>query len=89
VYVSSSRLPQGGEGLFARRDIRQREVIALYNGIKVCTVGMPYGLYESSRLPQGGEGLFARRDIRQREVIALYNGIKVCTVGMSHGLWIV
>jgi hypothetical protein len=40
VYVSSSRLPQGGEGLFARRDIRKREVIALYNGIKVCTVGM-------------------------------------------------
>jgi hypothetical protein len=47
VYVSSSRLPQGGEGLFARRDIRKREVIALYNGIKVCTVGMPHGLYES------------------------------------------
>jgi len=34
VYVSDSNLPQGGEGLFAKRNIEKREVVALYNGIK-------------------------------------------------------
>eukprot|EP00092_Neocalanus_flemingeri_P016786 GFUD01018155.1.p1 GENE.GFUD01018155.1~~GFUD01018155.1.p1 ORF type:complete len:540 (-),score=94.96 GFUD01018155.1:837-2456(-) len=34
VYVGDSMLPQGGEGLFAKRDIEKREVVALYNGIK-------------------------------------------------------
>jgi len=34
VYVSDSMLPQGGEGLFAKRNIEAREVVALYNGIK-------------------------------------------------------
>jgi len=34
IYVSDSMLPQGGEGLFAKRDIEKREVVALYNGIK-------------------------------------------------------
>ena len=42
VYVSQSHLPQGGEGLFAKRDIRQREIIALYNGIKVGIRQMVY-----------------------------------------------
>ena len=44
VYVSQSRLPQGGEGLFAKRDIRQREIIALYNGIKVGIRQMHLGI---------------------------------------------
>lgn len=34
VAVSQSKLPQGGEGLFARKDIVKGEVVALYNGIK-------------------------------------------------------
>jgi len=34
VYVSDSMLPQGGEGLYAKRDIEYKEVVALYNGIK-------------------------------------------------------
>ena len=44
VYVSQSHLPQGGEGLFAKRDIRQREIIALYNGIKVGIRQMHLGI---------------------------------------------
>ena len=34
VRVDTSRLPQGGEGLFAKKDIQKHEVVALYNGIK-------------------------------------------------------
>jgi len=34
VYVSDSLLPQGGEGLFAKKDIDKKETVALYNGIK-------------------------------------------------------
>ena len=34
VYVSGSGLPQGGEGLFAKKDFGEKEVVALYNGIK-------------------------------------------------------
>lgn len=34
VVVDQSRLPQGGEGLFAKKDIERCEVVALYNGIK-------------------------------------------------------
>ena len=34
IYVSQSQLPQGGEGLFAKKDLAAKEVAALYNGIK-------------------------------------------------------
>ena len=34
MYVRESQLPQGGEGLYARRDFGVKEVAALYNGIK-------------------------------------------------------
>jgi len=34
VFVSDSMLPQGGEGLFAKRNIERREIVALYNGIR-------------------------------------------------------
>ena len=34
VRVDQSKLPQGGEGLFAKKDIERCEVVALYNGIK-------------------------------------------------------
>ena len=32
-YTSNN--PEGGEGLFAKKDIAPKEILALYNGIKV------------------------------------------------------
>jgi len=45
--VGESRLPQGGEGLFAKRDLAAKEVASLYNGIKVKT-----GTYASEHMPR-------------------------------------
>ena len=45
--VGESLLPQGGEGLFAKKDLAAREVASLYNGIKVKT-----GTYASEHLPR-------------------------------------
>jgi hypothetical protein len=62
VYVCTSKLPQGGEGLFARRDIKPKEVIALYNGIKVgrMEVGRDIRLEEVRALNKGKEGRTGR-----------------------------
>ena len=35
VYVKDSLLPQGGEGLFAKKDIPQKHLICLYNGVRL------------------------------------------------------
>ena len=53
--VKESLLPQGGEGLFAKRDIERREVVALYNGIKVKS-----GTYASEHMPRYLGGLTIR-----------------------------
>ena len=37
VYVTDSLLPQGGEGLFAKKDFKTKELICLYNGIRLRT----------------------------------------------------
>ena len=45
--VGESLLPQGGEGLFAKKDLAAKEVASLYNGIKVKS-----GTYASEHLPR-------------------------------------
>ena len=45
--VGESLLPQGGEGLFAKKDLVAKEVASLYNGIKVKS-----GTYASEHLPR-------------------------------------
>jgi len=47
VCVGPSNLPQGGEGLFAKRAFAMKEVIALYNGIKIKT-----STYASEHMPR-------------------------------------
>ena len=37
VYVKESLLPQGGEGLFAKRDIKPKELVCLFNGVRLKT----------------------------------------------------
>lgn len=37
VYVKESLLPQGGEGLFAKKDIPKKNLFALYNGVRFST----------------------------------------------------
>jgi hypothetical protein len=54
VYVRRSQLPQGGEGLFAKRDIKHKEIIALYNGIKVSFNSNPYCLNHNHTHRQEG-----------------------------------
>jgi len=56
--VKESLLPQGGEGLFAKRDIERREVVALYNGIKVKT-----GTYASEHMPRSDYRIRLNGDI--------------------------
>ena len=34
VFVKESLLPQGGEGLFAKKDFKMKELICLFNGVK-------------------------------------------------------
>ncbi len=36
VEVAQSKLPQAGEGLFAKKDLKAGELAALYNGIRLC-----------------------------------------------------
>ena len=49
VYVRESQLPQGGEGLYARRDFGVKEVAALYNGIKFKS-----STYAADHMPRWG-----------------------------------
>jgi hypothetical protein len=37
VVVGQSKLPQGGEGLFAKRDIPKKSLVSLYNGVRIRT----------------------------------------------------
>ena len=37
VYVANSLLPQGGEGLFAKKDIESKELLSLFNGVRLNT----------------------------------------------------
>ena len=37
ICVAESKLPQGGEGVFAKRDIPRRRLVALYNGVRIGT----------------------------------------------------
>jgi len=47
VYVKESQLPQGGEGLFARRDIKRQELISLFNGVRLKTATLESKYSES------------------------------------------
>ena len=40
VYVKESLLPQGGEGLFAKKDIPGKNLLCLYNGIRLNTASL-------------------------------------------------
>jgi SET domain-containing protein len=55
--VKESRLPQGGEGLFARRDIGKNEVVSLYNGIKIksCTYASAHMARSDYRIRLNGD----------------------------------
>ena len=71
MYVRESQLPQGGEGLYARRDFGVKEVAALYNGIKFKS-----STYAADHMPRWGcmwkhqiqkfSSLLARSDYRIR-----------------------
>ena len=37
VYVGQSKLEQGGEGVFAKRDIPSKKLVSIYNGIRLGT----------------------------------------------------
>ena len=37
VYVKESQLPQGGEGLYAKKDLDKAELISLFNGVRLKT----------------------------------------------------
>lgn len=56
--VSESKLPQGGEGLYAKRDIKKREIVALYNGIKIKT-----STYASEHMPRSDYRIRLNGDI--------------------------
>lgn len=56
--VGESRLPQGGEGLFAVRDIKKKEIVALYSGIKVKT-----STYASEHMPRSDYRIRLNGDI--------------------------
>ena len=45
VYVKESLLPQGGEGLFAKKDIGPKELLSLFNGVRlnVASLHAKYG----------------------------------------------
>ena len=45
--VGESLLPQGGEGLFAKKDFALKEVVSLYNGIKI-----KCGTYAAEHMPR-------------------------------------
>ena len=47
VYVGESLLPQGGEGLFAKKDIPKKNLLCLYNGVRLSTATL-YAKYSSS-----------------------------------------
>jgi len=47
VCVGQSNLPQGGEGLFAKKAIGLKEILAIYNGIKIKT-----STYASEHMPR-------------------------------------
>ena len=47
MYVKESQLPQGGEGLFARRDIKRQELISLFNGVRLKTATLESKYSES------------------------------------------
>ena len=47
VYVGESLLPQGGEGLFAKKDIPKKNLLSLYNGVRLSTATL-YAKYSSS-----------------------------------------
>ena len=47
TQVGESLLPQGGEGLFAKKDLLAKEVASLYNGIKVKS-----GTYAAEHMPR-------------------------------------
>ena len=40
-------MPQGGEGLFARRDIKRQELISLFNGVRLKTATLESKYSES------------------------------------------
>jgi len=58
VVVKESNLPQGGEGLFAVKDIDAREIVAMYNGIKVRT-----STYASDHMPRSDYRIRLNADI--------------------------
>jgi len=58
VEVKVSNLPQGGEGLFAKKDIEKREIVALYNGIKVKT-----STYAADHMPRSDYRIRLNADI--------------------------
>ena len=45
VYVKESTLPQGGEGLFSKKDVTGKRLICLFNGIRlnVASLHAKYG----------------------------------------------
>lgn len=58
VYVDESNLPQGGEGLFAKKDFETGEIVALYNGIKIKT-----STYASEHMPHSDYRIRLNGDI--------------------------
>uniref|UniRef100_A0A0K2UHP2 SET domain-containing protein n=3 Tax=Lepeophtheirus salmonis TaxID=72036 RepID=A0A0K2UHP2_LEPSM len=58
VFVKESLLPQGGEGLFAKKDIQERSVFCLYNGIRIKT-----STSASSKLPHSDYRIRLNADI--------------------------
>lgn len=58
VYVKDSGLNQGGEGLFAQKDLKPKEVISLYNGIKVRT-----STFASEHMPRSDYKIRLNADI--------------------------
>ena len=68
VYVKESLLPQGGEGLFAKKDIPQKNLVCLFNGVRLKTAALYAKLTESDYrirlnadvdldIPKGSENL--------------------------------
>jgi len=58
VVVRESQLPQGGEGLYAKKDIDAKEIVALYNGIKIRT-----STYASDHMPRSDYKIRLNGDI--------------------------
>jgi len=58
IYVDESELPQGGEGLFAKKDFVAGDIVALYNGIKIKT-----STYASEHMPHSDYRIRLNGDI--------------------------